>query len=225
MTTPEALPRPSYQKFAVEVRATQGAAENLTLLRQTSSGVDLGFGLGVSWKIRDEIRARVERLVIRKGRARRASLDGDGAHIDAGAGEREGELRPAGPGLSQRSVTFFAAGLCCAADVLPAPVHNDVTSVPLTIRRETTIMSLFARRVRGLLLGFAALFAGAALAQETPTQAPPGVKLIEVEVSGPGSGRESALRALQAGGFTVTSIRDVTPIAHNGCRPRKRRRV
>ena len=52
-----------------------------------------------------------------------------------------------------------------------------------------------------------------------------GVKNIDVEVSGPGSGRESALRALQAVGFTVTSIRDVTPIPHNGCRPRKRRRV
>ncbi|MEP0324521.1 30S ribosomal protein S11 [Bauldia litoralis] len=52
-----------------------------------------------------------------------------------------------------------------------------------------------------------------------------GVKTLEVEVSGPGSGRESALRALQSGGFTITSIRDVTPIAHNGCRPRKRRRV
>ncbi len=52
-----------------------------------------------------------------------------------------------------------------------------------------------------------------------------GVKLLEVEVSGPGSGRESALRALQAVGFTVTAIRDVTPIPHNGCRPPKRRRV
>jgi small subunit ribosomal protein S11 len=52
-----------------------------------------------------------------------------------------------------------------------------------------------------------------------------GVKNIDVEVRGPGSGRESALRALQAVGFTVTSIRDVTPIPHNGCRPRKRRRV
>ena len=52
-----------------------------------------------------------------------------------------------------------------------------------------------------------------------------GMKTLEVEVSGPGSGRESALRALQAAGFTITSIRDVTPIAHNGCRPRKRRLV
>ena len=52
-----------------------------------------------------------------------------------------------------------------------------------------------------------------------------GVKTLEVEVCGPGSGRESALRALQAAGFMVSSIRDVTPIPHNGCRPRKRRRV
>ena len=52
-----------------------------------------------------------------------------------------------------------------------------------------------------------------------------GMKNIDVEVRGPGSGRESALRALQAVGFSVTSIRDVTPIPHNGCRPRKRRRV
>jgi len=52
-----------------------------------------------------------------------------------------------------------------------------------------------------------------------------GMKILEVEVKGPGSGRESALRALQAVGFTVTAIRDVTPIPHNGCRPRKRRRV
>ena len=52
-----------------------------------------------------------------------------------------------------------------------------------------------------------------------------GMKVLEIQVSGPGSGRESALRALQAVGFQVTSIRDVTPIPHNGCRPPKRRRV
>ena len=52
-----------------------------------------------------------------------------------------------------------------------------------------------------------------------------GVKTLEVEVKGPGSGRESALRALQVVGFTITTIRDVTPIPHNGCRPPKRRRV
>ena len=52
-----------------------------------------------------------------------------------------------------------------------------------------------------------------------------GMRTIEIEVRGPGSGRESALRALQAVGFSVTAIRDVTPIPHNGCRPPKRRRV
>ena len=52
-----------------------------------------------------------------------------------------------------------------------------------------------------------------------------GMKTLEIQVSGPGSGHESALRALQTVGFQVTSIRDVTPIPHNGCRPRKRRRV
>lgn len=52
-----------------------------------------------------------------------------------------------------------------------------------------------------------------------------GMTTLEVQIKGPGSGRESALRALQAVGFTITSIRDVTPIPHNGCRARKRRRV
>ncbi|MEO9615746.1 MAG: 30S ribosomal protein S11 [Nitratireductor sp.] len=52
-----------------------------------------------------------------------------------------------------------------------------------------------------------------------------GMRQLDVEVSGPGSGRESALRALQAAGFTISSIRDVTAIPHNGCRPRKKRRV
>ncbi len=52
-----------------------------------------------------------------------------------------------------------------------------------------------------------------------------GVKTLDVLVKGPGAGRESELRALQSVGFTIMSIKDVTPIPHNGCRPRKRRRV
>jgi small subunit ribosomal protein S11 len=52
-----------------------------------------------------------------------------------------------------------------------------------------------------------------------------GMRTLEVEVCGPGSGRESALRAFQTVGLNVTTIRDVTPIPHNGCRPPKRRRV
>ena len=52
-----------------------------------------------------------------------------------------------------------------------------------------------------------------------------GMETLDIEVSGPGSGRESALRALQAVGFNISQIRDMTPIPHNGCRARKRRRV
>lgn len=52
-----------------------------------------------------------------------------------------------------------------------------------------------------------------------------GMKTLEVEIRGPGAGRESALRALQSIGLQITSIRDITPIPHNGCRPPKRRRV
>jgi len=52
-----------------------------------------------------------------------------------------------------------------------------------------------------------------------------GIKTLDVLVKGPGSGRESALRALQSVGFTISSIVDITPVPHNGCRPRKKRRV
>lgn len=52
-----------------------------------------------------------------------------------------------------------------------------------------------------------------------------GLRQVEVFVRGPGSGREAAIRAIQASGISVTAIKDVTPIPHNGCRPRKRRRV
>ena len=52
-----------------------------------------------------------------------------------------------------------------------------------------------------------------------------GLRQVEVYIKGPGAGREAAIRALQAAGITITSIRDVTPIPHNGCRPPKRRRV
>ena len=52
-----------------------------------------------------------------------------------------------------------------------------------------------------------------------------GLKNIKIEISGPGSGRESALRSLQSIGYNILSIKDVTPIPHNGCRPRKQRRV
>jgi small subunit ribosomal protein S11 len=69
---------------------------------------------------------------------------------------------------------------------------------------------------------FAASLAGDACAKEALGY---GVKKIEVRVKGPGPAREAAIRSLQGAGLDVTSIRDVTPIPHNGCRPPKRRRV
>ena len=67
----------------------------------------------------------------------------------------------------------------------------------------------------------------AQMAAETATKAAliHGLKSVDVMVKGPGSGREAAIRALQACGLEVTSIKDVTPVPHNGCRPPKRRRV
>ena len=67
----------------------------------------------------------------------------------------------------------------------------------------------------------------AQMAAETAAKAalPHGLKSVEVMVKGPGSGREAAIRAIQACGIEVTSIQDVTPVPHNGCRPPKRRRV
>ena len=69
-------------------------------------------------------------------------------------------------------------------------------------------------------------FAASVVAQEVARQAVGrGMQEVEVRVQGPGAGRESAIRALQAGGLSITTIKDVTPMPHNGCRPRKRRRV
>lgn len=69
-------------------------------------------------------------------------------------------------------------------------------------------------------------FAATVAAQDAAkTAASMGMKDVEVNLKGPGAGRESAVRGLQSAGLTITVIRDVTPVAHNGCRPRKRRRV
>lgn len=69
---------------------------------------------------------------------------------------------------------------------------------------------------------FAAQLAAANAAQLAQEH---GVRTVDVRVTGPGAGRESAIRAIQASGIDIKSIKDVTPIPHNGCRPRKRRRV
>jgi small subunit ribosomal protein S11 len=69
---------------------------------------------------------------------------------------------------------------------------------------------------------FAASQVGTVLARDMALM---GIKNVEVNLQGPGSGRDSVVRSLQAGGFNITLLRDVTPLPHNGCRPPKRRRM
>ena len=95
-------------------------------------------------------------------------------------------------------------------DALRTVLYGVLPSLGITL----LLVGLFGPRWTGLAAGIAA-----EAAKEQ------GVRSVDVRVKGPGAGRESAIRALNAAGIQVTSIRDVTPIPHNGCRPPKRRRV
>ena len=100
------------------------------------------------------------------------------------------------------------------------------TVVTLTDTRGNTIAWSSAGRVgfKGSKksTGFVAQLVASSAAEQA---VPQGLRRVEVQVHGPGPGREAAIRALQASGLKVTAIRDVTPIPHNGCRPPKKRRV
>lgn len=100
------------------------------------------------------------------------------------------------------------------------------TVVTLTDTRGNTIAWSSAGRVgfKGSKksTGFVAQLVASTVAEQA---VPLGLRRVEVQVHGPGPGREAAIRALQASGLKVTAIRDVTPIPHNGCRPPKKRRV
>jgi small subunit ribosomal protein S11 len=100
------------------------------------------------------------------------------------------------------------------------------TVVTLADKRGNTIAWSSAGRVgfKGSKksTGFVAQLVASSAAEQA---VPLGLRRVEVQVHGPGPGREAAIRALQASGLTVTAIRDVTPIPHNGCRPPKKRRV
>jgi len=118
-----------------------------------------------------------------------------------------------------------------ASKNIPSGIANIVatfnnTLVSITDMRGNTISWSSAGRVgfRGSRKSTA--FAAQQVAQDAARQAMShGLKEVEVRVKGPGSGRESAIRALQAIGLEISSIKDITPVPHNGCRPRKKRRV
>jgi small subunit ribosomal protein S11 len=140
-------------------------------------------------------------------------------------------------GLSGSPVTFTATGVAGAAtriavrsgDLQSATVGTAVATAPSVVVTDAqgNAIAWSSSGSQGFKGSRKSTPYAAQVAAEDAARkaAEHGMRTVEVEVLGPGSGRESALRALQAAGFTVTSIRDVTPIPHNGCRPRKRRRV
>ena len=100
------------------------------------------------------------------------------------------------------------------------------TMVSITDTRGATIVWSSAGKVGFKGSKKSTPFAAQLAAKEVSSKAREfGVRYVDVKVTGPGAGRESAIRALQVGGLEIKSIRDVTPIPHNGCRMRKRRRV
>lgn len=102
--------------------------------------------------------------------------------------------------------------------------NNTIVTISDTVGEAVSWASAGSSGFKGAKKGtpFAAQTAAESAARRAMDQ---GMRQIEVMVSGPGAGRETAIRALQAAGLEITLIRDVTPIPHNGCRPPKRRRV
>ena len=100
------------------------------------------------------------------------------------------------------------------------------TIITITDRKGNTISWSSAGRIGYKGTKKSTAFAAKQAAEAAATEAKNmGLESVEIRVKGPGSGREAAIRSIQAAGLKVTAIRDVTPIPHNGCRPPKRRRV
>ena len=127
---------------------------------------------------------------------------------EKGTGRRRKERRVIGKGIAHIQSTF----------------NNTIITITDVSGNTVAWASSGAQGFRGSRKGtpFAATSAAETVARRAMDY---GVKTVEVYVKGPGGGREAAIRALQASGLEISLIRDVTPIPHNGCRPRKRRRV
>ncbi len=117
-------------------------------------------------------------------------------------------------------LVFIARGMGSA--VFQAAYVYTVECYPTNVRGLAMGVCSSAARVGAISTPFAAQMAADDAAKKAQEH---GMRSLEVRVKGPGSGRESALRALQTAGLTITMIKDVTPVPHNGCRPPKRRRV
>jgi small subunit ribosomal protein S11 len=164
----------------------------------------------------------------------------EGAPAAAGAPAAEG-AKPADPGAPAAAPTaaeLLADDLAGKKIVKAKGAKNIVTGVANILATfNNTLVSI--TDMQGHVIGWSSAgrvgfkgsrkstaYAAQQVAQDAARQAMShGMKEVEVRVKGPGSGRESAIRALQAIGLEITTIKDATPVPHNGCRPRKKRRV
>lgn len=138
------------------------------------------------------------------------------------AAKEEGVTPPAAPKPAARAKTKRSVG----SGIVHIHATFNNTIVTITDKQGNTICWTSTGTVGFSGSKRATPFAAQVAAEEAAKRAlAAGVRDVEVHIKGPGSGRESAVRALQAAGLAVTLIRDVTPLPHNGCRPPKRRRV
>jgi small subunit ribosomal protein S11 len=162
------------------------------------------------------------------------AADGAAAPAAEGAKPAEGAAAPAAPTAAE----LLADDLAGKKIVKAKGAKNVVTGVANILATfNNTLVSI--TDMQGHVIGWSSAgrvgfkgsrkstaYAAQQVAQDAARQAMShGMREIEVRVKGPGSGRESAIRALQAIGLEITTIKDVTPVPHNGCRPRKKRRV
>lgn len=148
-----------------------------------------------------------------------AAEAGDAAGDGADGGEKGGESAPA-PARKQKGGRHVTSGIVHVT----ATFNNTLVSITDTKGNVISWSSAGRCGFKGSRKSTA--FAATTVAQEAARAAvSQGLREVEVRVQGPGAGRESAVRAIQSAGINIMSIKDVTPIPHNGCRPPKRRRV
>jgi len=176
----------------------------------------------------------------KKATAPAPAAPAEGANLVAEAAKPVEGAAPAGPvaGAAPTAAELLADDLAGKKIVKAKGAKNVVTGVANILATfNNTLVSI--TDMQGHVIGWSSAgrvgfkgsrkstaYAAQQVAQDAARQAMShGMKEIEVRVKGPGSGRESAIRALQAIGLEITTIKDVTPVPHNGCRPRKKRRV
>jgi small subunit ribosomal protein S11 len=180
----------------------------------------------------------------KKGAAQNAAPAAPGATAPAQGAAPAEETKPAEPGAAPAAGTAPTAAELLADDMAGKKIvkakgaKNIVSGVANILATfNNTLVSI--TDMQGHVIGWSSAgrvgfkgsrkstaYAAQQVAQDAARQAMShGMREVEVRVKGPGSGRESAIRALQAIGLEISTIKDVTPIPHNGCRPRKKRRV